>query len=146
MCALGCGVTACAPIPTLAIDNEAGVSISLHVDGRNGTLGWQDKVVVLRPGERRVFRVGADFLNGKVATLGTGGCDYRYEPVRYDLPADFQPAHLAAVLVRIDIDGAPYLVPVARGWDVNGQRQFQTLESHAVRPVSRACEPATPPS
>lgn len=147
LCGAICGTAACAAIPTIEVDNEAGASVGLHIDRDRGTLGWQDKVVILHPGDRRAFRAGVGLLDDGVVTLKVAGCDYRYEPPRYDLPADFQPAHLAAVLVRLGDDGAPYLVPVAHSpRNANGERQFQTLEAHALRHVSKACEPATPPS
>ncbi|MBX3484904.1 hypothetical protein [Phenylobacterium sp.] len=133
----------CSVVPRPHLVNETGGAIGVHVDGRNGEVGWQDKVVGLAPGQRQRFRVDA-LVNGGRVTLELEGCDYVYEE------AYFRRVSLAAgeglvigAAVRRATGDAPYLVPIASFRGADGKVGFEPLEQHPVRPTTRSC-PGTP--
>jgi len=68
----------CTPPPRFGVVNETPLTVTLHLDGDPGTLGWQEKVVLLQAGEERSFRAGTMFNSGFLR-FRIGACDYEYD-------------------------------------------------------------------
>lgn len=139
----------CSAAPRARLVNEAGVSLGVHVDGRSGEVGWQDKVVMLPQDKQRRFQLGALVNQGRVS-LELGGCEYVYEEAYFRrVSSAIGEALVIGGAVRRGRDGAPYLVPITSFRRADGKVEFGKLEEHPVLPTARNCagvvrEPAAP--
>jgi len=130
----------CTPMPRFGVVNETPVTVTLHIDGDPGTLGWQEKVVLLQPGEERSFRAATMFNSGFVR-FRIGGCDYEYD--WQEARRRSEKGALLGVIVQLENDMTARLRPVAVYREGNGPFRFETREAISV-PAS-VCLTTSPP-
>jgi hypothetical protein len=128
------------PMPRFAVVNGTDAAVGVHLDVSRDA-AWQDKVVVLRPEERRWFLPSQLFPEGRLRGR-LGSCDYWYELPKEPPKSRIEEAYIFGVGVRMGSDATPYLVlmvapPATRVLD------RESLEAFPVQPVSSSCRPAT---
>lgn len=139
-------VLGCTPPRTIRVTNKLSTAVGLHVDRDLGTRGWQEKMVLIQPGETRKFGGWAVFDDEGFVTLRVQACDYRYDvPAAHPTPKIKWPL-LFGVSVRMTPDSTPELVPVVGGSDSGGQFLVEALVDQPVSPTTRSCPQTAPAS
>lgn len=133
-------LTGCTPMPTFGIENEMPVAVALHVDRDDGTLGWQDKLVVLHPGEKKRFRFGTMFSSEK-AHFSVGGCEYEWSRT-YSTAQTIDDTPIGVVVQPGGVETVN-LRPVVSHMGANGQWEFERLDAIAVS--ATRCSATSPP-
>lgn len=130
-------VAGCSFYPRLSIVNATDQAIGIRAD-RSATAGTQDKVVVVRAGERRSFVAGVVLDEGRVV-LRIHGCDCEY-PAPYGKPPSEELAMIIGAEVRLADDGTAYRVPLATRDRGGGRYEIERLGDRPVWPATRTCQ------
>lgn len=129
------GVAGCALPPQIHIVNNSGVELRLHIDRRIGNGKWDEKVVVVGPGEGRTLHVAKVVLQpGSLVRVGVGDCE-----VAYQIPAtDWRhEASYSTLVLSLEPDLA--LSQVLQSTSSNPNRDVVAHPDFPLQPASRAC-------
>lgn len=134
-------VVACSRFPRIAIYNNTGVPLGLHVDTQR-TVDWDDKIVSIRAG-RSIILVRGEALRRSELLVTALGCDYVYRVPSSRWP-DIQFGD--PIPVQVEADFLAYLKPPGRGMATSEQLLPVQVHGFPLRPISKTCPPATSPS
>jgi hypothetical protein len=134
-------VVACSRFPRIAIYNNTGAPLGLHVDtGR--TVDWDDKVVSINVG-RSILLTRGKALRRSELLVTAAGCDYAYRVPSSRWP-DIQFGD--PIVVQVEADFVVHLKPPGRGMATSQELLPLQVHGFPLKPISSTCRPTTSPS